>query len=122
MANSIGQTALTPARPGKLLVLAQEAVEAKERAALLRDAADLLQKTGQVEFALAQVDSALAIDPNDLSARRQKALLLAEASKFAAAREWAEKSSTIIPKTRQAGLCWDKSRKQSGSRAGARTE
>jgi tetratricopeptide (TPR) repeat protein len=83
---------------GELLVLAQEAADARQRAALVRSAADLLQKTGQLEFALAQVDAALATDANDLIARRQKGLLLARANKFAAARDWAENIVNDHPK------------------------
>ncbi len=79
------------------MLLAREA-EGKERAALLRRAADQLAKRGHIDFALAQIDKALALNPGDLPARRQKGGLLAQANKFAAARDWAEAIINDHPK------------------------
>jgi len=75
-------------RPGDILVLAEEGATRVLRLEGYRTAGKALLKLGQFQFALAQYENALGLNPNDLESRRQKGLLLGRLKKHDAAREW----------------------------------
>ncbi len=77
-------------RPGDILVLAEEAPTWVLRIEAHRTAGKALLSLGQFALALKQYERALAVDPTDLEARRQKGLLLGRLKRHDAAKEWLE--------------------------------
>lgn len=77
-------------RPGDILVLAEEAPTWVLRLEAHRTAGKALLSLGQFSLALKQYERALAIDPADLEARRQKGLVLGRLKRHDAAKEWLE--------------------------------
>jgi tetratricopeptide (TPR) repeat protein len=68
-------------RPGDILVLAEEAPTRVLQLEAYRTAGKALVSLGQFDFALAQYENALALDPTDLESRRQKGVLLGRSTR-----------------------------------------
>ncbi|MFP3643350.1 tetratricopeptide repeat-containing protein [Paraburkholderia sp. SIMBA_054] len=75
-------------RPGDILVLAEEAPIQGLRLEAYRLAAKALRELEQFDFALAQIDQALEVAPDDLISRQEKGILLGRLRRFDEAKEW----------------------------------
>ena len=84
-------------KPGDILVLAEETPIRSLRLEGYRSAANALRKLKQFDFALAQIDRALEVDPEDLISRKEKGILLGRLHRFDEAREWLKAMADDYP-------------------------
>ena len=84
-------------RPGDILVFAEEAPNIGLRVEAYRSAGNGLRSLGQFALARDQYEKALALAPDDLESRRQKALLLGRLKQSDAAKEWLQNLVKEVP-------------------------
>lgn len=84
-------------RPGDILVLAGETPTRALALEARRAAAESLMKLRQFEFALEQIDAALALDDHDRASRVRKALCMARLGRFEEARETTQQLNADYP-------------------------
>ncbi|MCE2946221.1 MAG: tetratricopeptide repeat-containing protein [bacterium] len=85
-------------RPGDILVLAAETPTRALALEARRAAAESLMKLRQFDFALEQIDAALAIDDCDRASRIRRALCLARLRRFEEAREAVQQLEESFPR------------------------
>lgn len=90
-------------RPGDILVLATETPTRALALEARHAAAESLMKLRQFDFALEQLDAALAIDDGDRAARIRRALCLARLGRFEEAREAVQQLEQAFPQ--DADIC-----------------
>ncbi len=83
--------------PGDIMTLVEETPTWALRLEATRAAGKALTKLGRYALALEQVESALALAPDDIGSQRDKGMLLGRLGRFDAAREWADSLIRMRP-------------------------
>lgn len=89
--------------PGDIMVLAEQAPTRVLAMHAFRDAAESMMGLGQFEFALEQIEKALALKPDDLRSRRCKGTLLGRLKRSAEAMVWLK---ALVEEYRDDAECW----------------
>lgn len=90
-------------RPGDIMTLAHETPTRALALEARVEAGQCLLKLQQPGLALEQFDTALAIEPEDVTARQKKAICLGRLGRFEEAREWTEALTRDFPRDPE---CW----------------
>ncbi|MGH8729689.1 MAG: TRAFs-binding domain-containing protein, partial [Burkholderiales bacterium] len=90
-------------RPGDIMVLAEQAPTRVLAMHAFRHTAESLMGLGQFEFALEQIEKALALKPDDLRTQRCKGTLLGRLKRSADARVWLK---ALVEKYRDDAESW----------------